>query len=48
VTLGDKAIGGWFMDCVFDKSELTPNGVSLHGTSLTSLKAALPQNIFSD
>jgi len=48
VTLGDKAIGGWFADCVFDKSELTTGGVSLHGDSLTSLKAALEQCTFDD
>lgn len=48
VTLGDKAVGGWFQDCVFDLSELTTNGVSKHGASLTSLKAALPQCSFRD
>jgi hypothetical protein len=48
VTLGDKAVAGLFADCVFDLSELTLNGVSLHGTSLTSLKNAFPQCTFSD
>lgn len=48
VTLGDKAVAGLFADCVFDKSELTLSGVSLHGTSLTSLKNAFPQCTFSD
>jgi len=48
VTLGDKAIAGWFHNCVFDKSELTPNGVSLHGASLTSLTAAFPRCTFDD
>lgn len=48
VTLGDKAIGGWFAMCVFDKSELTMNGCSLHGSPLTTLKTAFPQCSFED
>jgi hypothetical protein len=48
VTLGDKAVEGLFADCVFDLSELTLGGVSKHGASLTSLKAAFPQCTFSD
>jgi hypothetical protein len=48
VTLGDRPIAGWFMDCVFDKSELTTGGVSLHGASLTSLEGALSHCIFDD
>lgn len=48
VTLGDREVGGWFAFCTFDKSQLTTNGVSLHGDSLTSLKAAFPQCKFSD
>jgi len=48
VTLYDRAVAGLFADCVFDKSQLTTNGVSFHGTSLTSLKAAFPQCTFSD
>jgi len=48
VTLGDKAVEGLFADCVFDKSELTLGGVSTHGASLTSLKAAFPQCTFDD
>ena len=48
VTLMDKPIEGLFANCVFDKSELTTNGVSLHGTSLTSLKNAFPNSIFDD
>ena len=47
-TLMDQTTGGWFMDCVFDKSELTMNGLSLHGASLTTLVAAFPQCTFSD
>lgn len=47
-TLMDQATGGWFFDCVFDKSELTMNGLSLHGTSLTTLVAAFPQCTFDD
>lgn len=48
VTLYDRAVAGLFADCVFDKSELTTGGVSLHGTSLTTLKTAFPQCTFSD
>jgi hypothetical protein len=48
VTLGDRAVEGLYADCVFDKSELTLNGVSLHGTPLTSLKNAFPQATFDD
>lgn len=48
VTLFDKAVEGLYSMCVFDKSELTLGGVSLHGTSLTSLKAAFPQCTFDD
>lgn len=48
VVLGDKAIGGWYHNCVFDKSELTLGGISLHGDSLTSLKNALPTCTFDD
>jgi hypothetical protein len=48
VTLGDRAVEGLYADCVFDKSELTLYGVSLHGTPLTSLKSAFPQATFDD
>lgn len=48
VTMYDRAVAGLFADCVFDKSQLTLGGVSLHGTSLTSLKNAFPQCTFSD
>jgi len=48
VTLGDRPVGGWFADCVFDMSEMTFNGISTHGTSLTSLRTAFPQCIFDD
>jgi hypothetical protein len=48
VTLGDRPVAGWLYDCVFDLSELTTNGVSKHGTSLTSLKSAFPHCKFSD
>jgi hypothetical protein len=48
VTLYNRAVAGFFADCVFDKSELTLHGVSLHGASLTSLKSAFPQCTFSD
>jgi hypothetical protein len=48
VTLGDKGVEGLFADCVFDKSELAMGGLSLHGASLTTLKAAFPQCTFDD
>lgn len=44
----DTAIGGWFMDCVFDLDELTLNGVSKHGASLTSLGTAFAQCLFEE
>lgn len=48
VVLGDKAIGGWFADCVFDCSELTLNGATTHGDGLTTLETAFPQCTFDD
>jgi hypothetical protein len=48
VTLGDRPIGGWFADCIFDKSELTTGGISTYGTSLTSLQTAFAQCEFED
>lgn len=48
VTLGDRPLGGWYSMCVFDKSELTTYGISLYGTSLTSLQDAFPQCTFDD
>jgi hypothetical protein len=48
VTLFDRAVAGLYAQCVFDLSELTLNGVSLHGASLTSLKNAFPTCTFAD
>jgi hypothetical protein len=48
VTLGDKAVEGLYAMCVFDKSELTTGGYSLHSTPLTNLKSALPTCAFDD
>ena len=48
VTLGDRAAAGLYAQCVFDKSELTMNGYSLHGTPLTNLKAMFPSCVFDD
>jgi hypothetical protein len=48
VLLGDKAIGGWFADCIFDLSELTLNGATGHSTGLTTLETAFPQCTFDD
>lgn len=48
VTLGDRAVDGLFQGCVFDKSELTTGGISMHGDSLTSLAAVFPTCSFDD
>ncbi len=48
VTLGDRAVAGLYAQCVFDKSELTMNGYSLHGTPLTNLKTYFPSCVFDD
>jgi len=48
VTLGDRAVAGLYAQCVFDKSELTMGGYSLHGTSLTNLKTYFPSCVFDD
>lgn len=48
VTLGDRAAAGYYAQCVFDKSELTTGGVSLHGASLTSLVSYFPSCVFDD
>ena len=48
VTLGDRPLGGWFADCVFDLSEMTLNGVSDHGAGVTALETAFPQCVFDD
>lgn len=48
VTLYDRAVAGLYHNCVFDLSELTLNGVSAHGASLTSLKTAFPLCTFDD
>lgn len=48
VTLFDRAVAGLYAQCVFDKSELTMGGYSLHSTSLTNLKAMFPSCVFDD
>jgi len=48
VTLGDRAIAGLYAQCMFDKSELTMGGYSLHTTSLTNIKAMFPSCVFDD
>jgi len=48
VTLGDRAAAGLYAQCVFDKSELTMGGYSLHTTPLTNLKAMFPSCVFDD
>lgn len=47
-TLYDVPFAGLFANCLFDKSELTLNGLSLHGTSLTALLALFPTCTFMD
>ncbi|MBN2003048.1 MAG: hypothetical protein JXA21_06795 [Anaerolineae bacterium] len=51
VTFGDVAVGGYYMDCVFDLTQVADSGaagdaISKHGASLTALKAAFPQCAF--
>ncbi|MBN2005805.1 MAG: hypothetical protein JXA21_20780 [Anaerolineae bacterium] len=51
VTFGDLAVGGYYMDCIFDVTQVADSGaagsaVSKHGASLTALKAAFPQCAF--
>lgn len=48
VTLGDRAVAGLYAQCVFDMSELTMGGYSLHSTSLTNLKSYFPSCVFDD
>jgi len=48
VTLGDRAAAGYYAQCVFDMSELSPSGASLHGATLTSLKSYFPACVFDD
>ena len=49
VTLsGAVAAAGLYAQCVFDKSNLTMNGFSLHGASLTSLTGYFPSCVFDD
>ena len=48
VTLGDKAVERLYAMCVFDMSELTMGGYSLHSAPLTALRAALPSCVFDD
>lgn len=43
----DQPIGGWYIDCLFDLSELTLNGVSESG-GLSDLQTAFPQCEFED
>lgn len=48
VTLGDRPGAGWYAQCVFDMSELTMQGYSLHSTPLTNIKAVFPTCYFDD
>lgn len=48
VVLGDKAVGGWFADCIFDLSELTLGSATGHSTGLSTLETAFPQCVFDD
>ena len=44
----DRALAGWFADCVFDMSEMTLGGVSTSSTGQTALRTAFPQCTFDD
>lgn len=48
VTLGDRPVAGLYAQCVFDMSELTMGGYSMHSTSLTNIKAMFPSCVFDD
>lgn len=45
VELGDKAIGGWYHNCVFDVSELDLKTVPIHSSALQN---AFPTCIWDD
>lgn len=47
-TLGDRVCAGLYAQCVFDMSELTMGGYSLHTTPLTNIKAMFPSCVFDD
>lgn len=47
VTLGDRAVAGLWMDCVFNRSVINEvNGISNVAAQLTTLKTAFPQADF--
>lgn len=51
ITFGDVAVGGYYMDCIFDLTQVADAGaagtpISKHGASLTALKAAFPHSVF--
>lgn len=51
VTFGDVAVGGYYMDCIFDITQVADAGaagtpISKHGASLAALKAAFPHSEF--
>lgn len=48
LALGDEAGACFLAFAAFDKSELTLNGISWHGTPLSNLKAAFPTCIWLD
>jgi len=49
VTLGDKAVEGLFMDCVFDTSEIIDvNAIDDTAGNRTALKTAFPQAHFDE
>ncbi len=47
VRLGDGAVGGWYHNCVFDKSNLTLH-FGTGATGLTTLRTAFPTCEFDD
>jgi len=48
VRLGDGAVGGWYHNCVFDKSNLTLHFFGTGATGLTTLRTAFPTCEFDD
>lgn len=51
VTFGDQAVGGYYMDCIFDLTQVADAGaagtpIAKEGASLAALKAAFPHSVF--
>lgn len=48
VQLGDKAIGGYYHNCVFDASECTLHKIAGHADPLATLRTAFPTCTWDD